>query len=57
MVLCEWDAPEGHPELQCCVNLHAFISYRRLSSQFQFSLSAVYSSVSISVDQRDGEYK
>ncbi len=39
-ILCEWDAPEGHPE-QCCIHLHAFVSYRRLSSQFRFSLSAV----------------
>jgi hypothetical protein len=35
----QWDAPEGHPG-QCCVHLYAFISYRRLSPQFQF-LSAV----------------
>jgi hypothetical protein len=40
MILCGWDAPEGHPGLRC-VHLHAFVSYRRLSSQFQFSLSAV----------------
>jgi hypothetical protein len=39
MILCEWDAPEGHPG-KCCVHLYAFVSYRRLSSQFQFSLSA-----------------
>ncbi len=40
MILCEWEAPEGHPG-QCCVHLYAFVSYQRLSSQFQFSLSAV----------------
>jgi hypothetical protein len=40
MIVCEWDAPEGHPG-QCCVHLHAVLSYRRLSSQFQFSVSAV----------------
>ena len=39
MILCEWDAPEGYPG-QCCLYLYA-VSYRRLSSQFQFSLSAV----------------
>jgi hypothetical protein len=38
MTLCEWDAPEGHPG-QCCIHMYAFISYRRLSPQFQFSLS------------------
>ena len=38
MILCEWDAPEGYPG-QCCLYLYA-VSYRRLSSQFQFSLSA-----------------
>ncbi len=36
MILCEWDASEGHPG-QSCVHLYA----RRLSSQFQFSLSGV----------------
>ncbi len=40
MILCEWDAPEGHPG-QCCVHLYASVSYQRLSPQFQFSLSAV----------------
>jgi hypothetical protein len=40
MILCEWDTPEGHPG-QYCVHLYAFLSYRCLSSQFQFSLSAV----------------
>jgi hypothetical protein len=40
MILCEWDAPEGHLG-QCCVHLYAFVSYRRLSPQFQFSPSAV----------------
>ena len=42
MILCEWDTPppEGHHG-QYCVHLYAFVSYRRLSSQFQFSLSAV----------------
>jgi hypothetical protein len=39
MIMCEWDAPEGHSG-QCCVHLNAFVSYRRLSPQFQFSLSA-----------------
>ncbi len=34
--MCEWDAPEGHPA-QCCLHLYAFVSYRRLSPQFQFS--------------------
>ncbi len=37
MVLCEWDVPEGDPR-QSCVHLFA---RRRLSAQFQFSLSAV----------------
>jgi hypothetical protein len=36
MVLCEWDAPEGDPGQSCLL-----VSYRRLSAQFQFSLSAV----------------
>jgi hypothetical protein len=27
--------------LECCVHLYAFVSYRRLSPQFQFSLSGV----------------
>jgi hypothetical protein len=40
MMLCDWDTPEGHPG-QYCVHLYAFVSYQRLSSQFQFSLSAV----------------
>jgi hypothetical protein len=40
MILCEWDAPEGHPG-QCCVHLYASVFYRRLSPQFQFFLSAV----------------
>jgi len=40
MILCEWDAPEGHPG-QCCVHLYASVFYRRLTPQFQFSLSAV----------------
>jgi hypothetical protein len=40
MILCECDVPEGHPE-QCCVHLYASVSYRHLSPQFQFSLSAV----------------
>jgi hypothetical protein len=40
VILCEWDAPEGHPG-QCCVHLYAAVFYRRLSPQFQFSLSAV----------------
>jgi hypothetical protein len=31
---------EGHPG-QCCIHLSAFTSYRRLSPQFQFSLSGV----------------
>jgi hypothetical protein len=48
MIFCEWDAPEGHPG-QCCIHLYASVFYRRLSPQFQFSLSAVYSRVSISV--------
>jgi hypothetical protein len=53
MILCEWDAPEGHPG-QCCYTC-MLVSYRRLSPQFQFSLSlhpiqpSWYSSVSISV--------
>jgi hypothetical protein len=38
MLLFEWDAPEGDPG-QSCVHLFAR-SYRRLSAQFQFSLSA-----------------
>jgi hypothetical protein len=51
MILCEWDTPEGHPG-QYCVHLYAFVSYRRLSSQFQFSLSVVtLVCVSISVVQ------
>jgi hypothetical protein len=40
MILCEWDAPEGHPE-QGCVHLYASLFYRRLSPPFQFSPSAV----------------
>jgi hypothetical protein len=40
MILCEWDGPEGHPG-QCCIHMYAFVSYRRLSPQFKFSLSAV----------------
>jgi hypothetical protein len=40
MILCEWDAPEGHPG-QRCVHLYASVSYQRLSPQFQFSLSAI----------------
>jgi hypothetical protein len=41
MILCEWDAPEGHPG-QSCVHLYArVVSYRRLLPQFQFSLSGV----------------
>jgi hypothetical protein len=40
MILCEWDAPEGHPG-QCCVHLYLLVSYQRLSPQFQFSLSGV----------------
>jgi hypothetical protein len=31
---------EGHPG-QYCIHLYAFISYRRLAPQFQFSLSSV----------------
>jgi hypothetical protein len=38
MILCEWDAPEGHPG-QCRVHQFAFVFYRRLSPPFQFSLS------------------
>jgi hypothetical protein len=38
--MCEWDAPEGHSG-QCCEHQYAFLSYRHLSPQFQFSLSAV----------------
>jgi hypothetical protein len=38
MTICEWDAPEGHSGL-CCVHLYGFVSYRRLSPPFQFSLS------------------
>jgi hypothetical protein len=47
MVLCEWDAPEGDPGQSCCL----LVSYRRLSAQFQFSLSAdtLDSRVSISM--------
>jgi hypothetical protein len=40
MILCEWDAPEGHPG-QGCIHLYASVFYRCLSPQFQFSLSAV----------------
>jgi hypothetical protein len=40
MLMCEWDAPEGHSG-QCWVHLYAFVSYRRLSPQFKFSLSAI----------------
>ena len=40
MILCEWHAPEGHPG-QCCVQLYASVFYRRLSTHFQFSLSAI----------------
>jgi hypothetical protein len=38
--VCEWDAPKGHSG-QCCVHLYKLSSYRRLSPQFQFSLSGV----------------
>ncbi len=40
MIQYEWDALEGHPG-QCCVHLYGSVSYRRLSPQFQFSLSGV----------------
>ncbi len=40
MILCEGDAPEGHPGW-CCIHLYAFVSYCHLSPQFRFSLSAV----------------
>jgi hypothetical protein len=40
MILCVWDAPEGHPG-QCCIHLYARILYQHLSPQFQFSLSGV----------------
>ncbi len=39
MIMCEWDAPEEHSG-QCCVHLYAFVSYRSVSPQFQFSLYA-----------------
>ncbi len=47
MILCEWDAPEGHPG-QCCVHLYARIL---LTSFTLVSILSVwcYSSVSISV--------
>jgi hypothetical protein len=40
MIMCEWDAPEGHSGLYC-LNQYAFVSFQRLSPQFQFSLYAV----------------
>jgi hypothetical protein len=49
MILCEWEAPEGHPG-QCCVHLYAFVCYLRasLTSVSIFSVCC-YSSVSISM--------
>jgi hypothetical protein len=38
MIMCEWHAPEGD---SVCLHLYAFVSYRCLSHQFKFSLSAV----------------
>jgi hypothetical protein len=40
MILCEGLPQKDNPGL-CCVPLYAFVSYRRLSPQFKFSLSAV----------------
>ncbi len=40
MIMCEWDAPEGH-SWHYYVHLYAFVSFRRLPPKFQFSLSAV----------------
>jgi hypothetical protein len=39
MIMCEGDAPERYSG-QYCVHLYAFVSYRSLSPQFQFSLYA-----------------
>jgi hypothetical protein len=47
MILCEWDAPEGHPG-QCCVHLYARILSTSFISVSIFSVWC-YSSVSISV--------
>jgi hypothetical protein len=47
MILCEWDAPEGHPG-QCCVHLYARILSTSFTSVSIFSVCC-YSSVSISV--------
>jgi hypothetical protein len=47
MILCEWDAPEGHPG-QCCVHLYAHILSTSFTSVSIFSVCC-YSSVSISV--------
>ncbi len=48
MILCEWDAPEGHPG-------QVVYTFRRLSPQFQFSLTAatlVYLSLSIGLTKK-----
>jgi len=47
MILCEWDAPEGHPG-QCCVHLYARILSTSFISVSIFSVLC-YSSISISV--------
>ncbi len=35
MILCEWDAPEGHPG-QCCVHLYAFYPIDAFHLSFNF---------------------
>jgi hypothetical protein len=47
MILCKWDAPEGHPG-QCSVHLYARILSRSYTSVSIFSVWC-YSSISISV--------
>jgi hypothetical protein len=47
MILCEWDAPEGHPG-QCCLHLYAFYPLSYFTSVSIFSVCC-YSSLSISV--------
>jgi hypothetical protein len=47
MILCEWDAPEGHPG-QSCVHLYASILSTSFTSVSIFSVWC-YSSVSISM--------
>jgi hypothetical protein len=39
MILCEWDAPDRRTTWTMLRTPVAFLSYRRLSPPFQFSLS------------------